>query len=64
MLMSAGRARSTASSRISRMICRAVLGSRLGGGLVDQQQVGILHESRPIPTRWRWPPESASARLS
>jgi hypothetical protein len=34
-----------------------------GGRLVHEQDAGTLEE-RALPTRWRWPPERASARLS
>jgi hypothetical protein len=42
----------------------AGLGIERGGGFVDQQQARVLDQRAAMPTRWRCPPESSSARLS
>ena len=64
MLMTAASCRSAQISPISRMIWREVLGSRLAVGSSTSSSSGSCSSARAMPTRWRWPPESASARLS
>ena len=64
MLMIAGRLRSRQISQIRRMIWRDVLGSSEAVGSSISSSSGSCSSARAMPTRWRWPPDSASARLS
>ena len=59
-----GELRSAQISAISRMIWREVFGSRLAVGSSTSSSSGSCSSARAMPTRWRWPPDSASARLS
>ena len=62
--MIAGSPRSWQISTISRMIWREVLGSSAAVGSSISSSSGSCSSARAMPTRWRWPPDSASARLS
>ena len=64
MLHSTGMWNSRAISRISPITSREILGSRLEVGSSTSSSFGFWISARAMPTRWRWPPESRSARLS
>ena len=46
------------------MIWRDVLGSSEAVGSSTRSSFGFWISARQMPTRWRWPPDSSSARLS
>ena len=62
--MIAGNERSAQISVSSRMIWREVFGSSEAVGSSTSSSSGSCSSARAMPTRWRWPPDSASARLS
>ena len=62
--MTVASCRSAQISAIRRMIWREVFGSRLAVGSSTSSSSGSCSSARAMPTRWRWPPDSASARLS